>query len=148
MFSIINLPIDALKCIIEVMGASGIFCLNNVSKLFRTLIKELPIKADDIALDAIKINNIKFCEYLLDAEMNPESTFWPRKAAFSGSLNILRWLLRCGGGQRDDSVCVNAAVGGHLVILKWLRGCGCRWDEYTCAGAIRSGHLDILKWVN
>ncbi|WZN65065.1 hypothetical protein HKI87_11g66220 [Chloropicon roscoffensis] len=97
-------------------------------------------------------------------------------AAFQGSVEILRWLIKekgwklnrdtgwwaATGGSTEvleylrergyhffESICAGAAKEGHLEALKFLRGLDppCPWDEWTCADAARAGHLEVLKWA-
>ena len=47
----------------------------------------------------------------------------------------------------NESVCSNAANGGHLNVLEWARENGCPWDYDTYVKAASEGHLEVLKWL-
>ena len=47
----------------------------------------------------------------------------------------------------DETVCSEAARGGHLEVLKWARAAGCAWDHLTCWWAARNGHEEVLHWA-
>eukprot|EP01038_Epipyxis_sp_PR26KG_P018355 gene18355-25856_t len=74
--------------------------------------------------------------------------------ASEGHMEMFRWIMDL---NREffpidmDSLCSNAASGGHLQLLqlmiKWARINGCRWDANTCTAAARLGKLEILQWL-
>jgi hypothetical protein len=69
-----------------------------------------------------------------------------RLGVVNNQLEVLQWLWarQC---PRDESVCEQAALGGHLEVLKWLRSIGCSWDVLTTRAAARQGHLEMLQWL-
>jgi hypothetical protein len=68
-------------------------------------------------------------------------------AAFTGHLEVLKWLHRTGRSWKS-ATCDAAAVGGHLEMLIWLHNAGCPWDSLTCVAAAKGGPLEVLKWLH
>jgi hypothetical protein len=47
----------------------------------------------------------------------------------------------------DASVCLAAAIGGHLETLMWLWAVDAPWCAGTSAAALNSGKKDVQAWV-
>ena len=62
-------------------------------------------------------------------------------------MEVLKWRRSEGCPWDAQSICTEAALGGHLEVLKWLRSEGCPWNERACQWAARHGHLEVLKWL-
>lgn len=73
-------------------------------------------------------------------------------AAYYGHLAVLKWLYRNFEQSRDspqwlESVCVNAALAGHVPIIEWALESGAEWkQEIFRAAAIRS-RINVLDWA-
>jgi hypothetical protein len=68
-------------------------------------------------------------------------------AAFSGSIDTLRWLKGHGAVFRA-ATCACAATRAHMHVLQYLRDEGCEWDANACHGAAERGHLLTLQWLH
>ncbi len=70
--------------------------------------------------------------------------------ASCGHMEMFRWILDLNRESFDinvDSLCSNAASGGHLQLLQLAREHGCPWDENTFHCAARSGNFQLMKWA-
>ena len=120
------------------------------------------------------------CLYILQWALDrgcPWDDHCASTCASEGHMEMFRWIMDL---NREffpiymDSLCSNAASGGHLQLLqlareyhcpwdentfhcaarsgnfqmmKWARTNGCRWDANTCTAAARLGKLEILQWL-
>lgn len=66
--------------------------------------------------------------------------------AFFGSIQRLA-CAKANGCPWNETVCSNAARGGHLDVLCWAGESGCLWNRNTCAYAAWGGHLHVLRWA-
>ena len=70
--------------------------------------------------------------------------------ASEGHMEMFRWIMDL---NREffpidmDSLCSNAASGGHLQLLQLAREYDCPWDEHTFHCAARSGNFQMIKWA-
>lgn len=63
-------------------------------------------------------------------------------------LEMLKWILENTGIlPRNSNLCEKAAYTGFLEILKWLRQNNCPWDETICTKAAINKHYKLLKWA-
>jgi len=69
------------------------------------------------------------------------------QAAKGGHLDLLQWLRGECNAPWDADTCTNAARRGHLELLQWARENGCPWDDGACEYAAASGHFSIVKWL-
>ena len=45
------------------------------------------------------------------------------------------------------SVCLLAALTGHLEALKWARENGCSWDSRVYSEALHNNHFELAAWA-
>ena len=99
-----------------------------------------------LAEHAAEHGHRELVQWLLQEQGFGLSRFVMRKAAWSGSLELVEWLGGA-GCPWDAKACQFAAQGGHLRVLQWLRAEGCPWDTATCKYAASRGHLETLRWA-
>lgn len=71
-------------------------------------------------------------------------------AAYSGYLNILKWIVQNGHPIQREHLSNPAASGGNLEVLQYIRDNipQARWGKDVCQGAARSQNpLPILMWL-
>ncbi|GFR41069.1 hypothetical protein Agub_g1709 [Astrephomene gubernaculifera] len=86
---------------------------------------------------------------LLHAHGCPMDVGTVRAAAREGHLHVVVWLVETLGAalQLGTEVFSDAAYSGNLELLRWLRERGCPWDADAIAEAARSGCDEALEWL-
>lgn len=92
---------------------------------------------------------------------DPAILFWARRhrgipnaetlmnLAYRDRVRQIFWLMTIGAiTESNESVCAQAAEGGHPQLLWWLRTYNFPWDATTCSAAAFAGRLDILHWAH
>ncbi|KAI8474143.1 MAG: hypothetical protein J3K34DRAFT_495990 [Monoraphidium minutum] len=77
----------------------------------------------------------------------PERRAAAQRAAAAGRLSVLRFAIGAGGVPLDETLCEEAARGGHVDALAALRGAGAPWDRRTCRAAVLGDHVDALAFA-
>ncbi|MCE5316470.1 MAG: F-box protein [Parachlamydia sp.] len=66
-------------------------------------------------------------------------------AAYKGDLSFLEWA-RSTGKSLGNTLCEQAARGGHMNVLAFAHDIGCPWGD-SVKNAAQNGHIHILKWL-
>lgn len=110
-----------------------------------------------LAADAAEGGHVKVLDWM-KIEKIPFCMKYRARAARSGKLEVLKWSINNHDSvnlsttnlHKDffESLCEDAALGGHLDILVWLKSQKFYWEDWIIPwSAAKNGHVHILIWA-